>query len=90
MPALCATNWDTMVRDVCTMVHSYVCSFTGQSTAYYNSYLGSGTGPYLMDYVNCNGSETSLVLCAHSNNINASLCNDIYHSHDAAVSCTKG
>ena len=52
--------------------------------SYSNAYFGRGTGPILLDDVNCRGSERSILNCSHSRSHN---CN---HYEDAGVACRVG
>ena len=49
--------------------------------AYASAYYGEGFGPILLDYVNCTGTEATLLDCSHTNH---SQCD---HSSDAGVDC---
>ena len=51
------------------------------SQAYLSAFFGQGYGPVLLDYVNCNGDETSLLNCEH---LNQTQCD---HDSDAGVDC---
>ena len=50
---------------------------------YGNARYGQGTGPILLNDVDCFGNETSLLLCRHSGVGN----HDCDHSEDAIVRC---
>ena len=50
--------------------------------AYLSAFFGEGYGPVLLDYVNCNGDEASLLNCEHTND--TTQCD---HSSDAGVDC---
>ena len=52
-------------------------------------FFGGGTGPILLDEVNCMGNETSLSQCSHAGIGNHFLC--IYFQHvGVGVRCGKG
>ena len=48
-----------------------------------NAYYGEGTGPILLDNLECNGTELSLFDCDHDG-IGVHNC---YHDEDASVIC---
>lgn len=45
---------------------------------------GSGSGPILLDNLRCEGTESSLLNCAHDQPIGDTDCD---HSEDAGVAC---
>ena len=49
--------------------------------AFSNAFFGSGSGPILLDDVNCNGTENSLLNCGYTSNHNC------HHSEDVGVRC---
>ena len=51
--------------------------------AYKSAHYGKGTGPILLDVVNCLGSESSLFSCGH-NGVKKHNCG---HNEDAGVRC---
>ena len=53
--------------------------------AYRNAYYGEGSGPILIDNVNCFGYEPSLFSCRHTGVGN----HNCGHSEDASVRCAK-
>ena len=58
-----------------------LCVFV-EAQAYTSAFFGEGYGPVLLDYVNCNGDETSLLNCEHEKPTHQ--CN---HSSDTGVNC---
>ena len=76
---VCDDSWD--IRDA-----NVVCrqlGFRFALNAYENAHYGRGTGPILLDNVNCLGSESSLFLCRHSG-VKKHNCD---HHEDAGVRC---
>ena len=57
-----------------------LCVFV-DAQAYTSAYFGEGYGPVMLDYVNCNGDEASLLNCEH---FKTTECD---HSSDAGVDC---
>ncbi|KAL3887262.1 hypothetical protein ACJMK2_027206 [Sinanodonta woodiana] len=58
----------------------------GQVAVYGGGYFGKGDGSIMLDGLQCNGLETSLLQCRHgSSNIPTTNC---YHSQDVGVSCS--
>ena len=47
--------------------------------------FGEGSGPVFMDYVNCNGSENSIVDCRHFSHSYGCT-----HSDDVGIRCEPG
>ena len=62
---------------ICVMT---LCVFV-DAQAYTSAFFGEGYGPVLLDYVNCNGTEASLLNCEHAK---TTPCD---HSSDAGVDC---
>ena len=60
---------------------SVLCLIGAQ--ALHSAFFGEGYGPVLLDYVDCNGDEASLLNCTHANT--TTQCD---HSSDAGVNCT--
>ena len=58
-------------------------SCTVGAVAYSEAYFGEGTGPILLDNVQCVNSEPTLLQCTHVTQHNCD------HSEDAGVQCTK-
>ena len=53
------------------------------AVAFRSAAFGPGTGPILLDNVDCSGSEDSLINCSHSSFVRCSS----GHSEDAGVRC---
>lgn len=85
---LVGTVWGTVChRDWDDVDATLVCrqlGFNLGGTAYYSAYFGQGQGPIWLDYVNCNGDETSIFDCRYSA-LGSSTCR---HSGDAGVVCS--
>ena len=77
--AVCDNGWD--IHDAHVVCRQL--GFHYALNAYQNARFGRGTGPILLDNVNCFGSESSLFSCGHSGvgNHNCS------HSKDASIRC---
>ena len=72
-------SWDIKdARVVCRQL-----GFRYALNAYRNAHYGRGTGPILLSYVSCSGSESSLFLCRHSG-VGNHYCG---HNKDASVRC---
>lgn len=77
---VCDDQWgENDARVVCRMLEYS----TGSARAYSGAHFGRGTGPILMDNVNCTGSERSLALCPFRGFGH----HDCSHSEDAGVAC---
>ncbi|KAK3599041.1 hypothetical protein CHS0354_012526 [Potamilus streckersoni] len=72
------TNIDAMV--VCRQLG---LPFNG-ATAIGSSYFGAGSGPILLDDVNCQGTESSISRCLYSSTHNCQ------HTEDVGVRCSTG
>ena len=76
---VCDDDWDISdARVVCRQL-----GFRYPLNAYRNAHYGQGTGPILLNRVNCLGSESSLFSCKHSGVGN----HNCGHSKDASVRC---
>ena len=64
------------------MLHCYVLP-AGQ--ALLNAYFGQGTGPIVMDNVQCAGSENQLLACSSARLL--AFSSNCLHSEDAGVRC---
>ena len=77
---VCHDNWDINdARVVCRQL-----GFQFALDVYGSARYGQGTGPILLDDIDCLGSESALLLCRHSGIGN----HDFHHSKDASVLCS--
>ena len=60
-----------------------VCCTVAGATVYSFAFFGPGTGPILLNNVQCSGTETRLVNCTN-NGVGSHNC---HHSEDASVRC---
>ena len=85
-------EWGTVCDDYWTFNNArVVCKQLGFRyviNTYVNARYGQGTGPILLDNVNCVGTEFSLFLCKHR----AVGKHNCYHRDDVSVQCgnTRG
>lgn len=83
-------KWGTVCDDLWGMADgNVVCrqlGFPGVSSVKERAHFGRGTVPILLDNVNCDGDETSILDCAQ-NRIGTHNCG---HHEDAGVICNKG
>ena len=78
-------NWGTVCDDQWDLEDSrVVCRMFGLPVKgyYHSAQFGRGTGPILLDNVQCNGSESSLFDCQASHTHNCA------HNEDVGVACT--
>ena len=79
---VCDDNWDT--DDAVVVCRQLGLPFTG-AAALTKSHFGQGSGPILLDEVNCTGRETKLEQCpSHEWHKH-----DCGHKEDAGVRCCK-
>ncbi|XP_066524960.1 scavenger receptor cysteine-rich type 1 protein M130-like [Hoplias malabaricus] len=77
---VCSNNWD--MRDAAVVCRELNC---GESVdALSNTQFGEGSGPIWMNYVDCNGSESTLKSCRSK----GWRKHDCHHSFDAGVICS--
>ena len=58
------------------------CFMCIDAVVFNNAHFGAGVGPILLDVVECNGSEDSIIDCSHSS---TGSCRG--HTDDAGVRC---
>ena len=76
---VCDDNWDDIDSDV-------VCrqlGFTGANATRADAYFGQGSGPILLDEVECTGSEAYIWDCSHDEWND----HDCSHFEDVGVEC---
>ena len=84
-----ANSWDTCTLEVCIYKFNLIlCNITRflyatGGTAYINAHFGAGSGPIVLDDVQCTSSDSKLVEC-YSRPI---LSHNCLHSADAGVGC---
>ena len=61
-------------------------SVTAAAIAFQRARFGAGSGPILLDDIQCTGNETSLLQCSHGGIRN----HNCVHHEDASVSCFNG
>lgn len=61
------------------------------STPFYNAYFGRGTGPILLDDLQCSGSETRIINCPRHISQGIGTYDGCYNGHgeDAGVRCVQ-
>ena len=60
-------------------------TYSSGAVAVADSFFGPGTGPIIFDAVECEGDESSLLLCPH----NGLGSHDCTHEEDASVICQR-
>ena len=78
---ICDNSWDINDAHVVCRQRGFRYALNAYGSAHY----GEGTGPILLNNVNCSGFESLLLSCAHSGFGNHN-CN---HSQDASVRCER-
>ena len=74
--------FQTMANTIGRLIFNTHLEFAG-ATPRSSAFFGQGSGPILLDDVNCNGRETSLIDCGFS------LVHNCLHSEDAGVECVS-
>ena len=77
-------NWDFLGK-VCH-IYKYIIKiiFVG-SIAYSSAYFGQGSGPIVMDNLDCTGNEEAITDCSYDPDVS-----DCSHFEDAGVVCDAG
>ena len=57
------------------------------ASSYSDAWFGQGTGPILLNNVNCTGDEHSLINCTHDA---IGVYGECTHNDDAGVACRSG
>lgn len=70
------------IDDTSTALHFFSVPSSTDATALSLAFFGKGTGPILLDGVQCNGTEDRLVDCVHDSGTS-----DCLHTEDASVHC---
>ena len=76
---VCDDSWDIHAGHVVCRQLGFLKAMKVKFAAYY----GKGTGRILLDEVNCNGDESSILDCAHGGRGE----HDCFHWEDAGVEC---
>ena len=80
-------NWGTICQRRWSIKDANVIcrqlGYPSASQAWYNAHFGRGSGPILLDNVDCSGHEISIDQCTHSGWFN----HNCYHSSDVGVTC---
>ena len=73
------------------ILDSYNLLIPAGSTAFYNAYFGRGTGPILLDDLQCGGSETRIINCPRYRSQGIGTYDGCYNGHgdDAGVRCMQ-
>ena len=82
-------EWGTVCDDGWSDSDAYVVcrqlGFGSSGTPYSGAYFGQGSGPILLDDVECTGSEYSLTNCNH---LGVGVTRSCSHFEDAGVRCS--
>ena len=73
----------------CTRTHNQTHThIDGTAVPYRNAYFGQGLGVILLTGLQCNDTESSLLLCPYTNTVIGDT--NCYHSQDVGVNCSQG
>ena len=83
---ICHHDWD--YEDA--MVICRQLGFSSVERVVTTSYYGAGTGPVVLDYVRCLGTELNIADCPHDSPFGVVGSDCSTHQYDAGVVCTDG
>ncbi|KAL5506472.1 hypothetical protein EMCRGX_G008114 [Ephydatia muelleri] len=82
---VCDDSWDI---NEAIVVCNQLGYYDGTAVPYRNAYFGQGLGVILLNGLECNDTESSLLLCPYTNTVIGDT--NCYHSQDVGVNCSQG